>query len=46
VNEFKREANGGTDADLKAFASKTVPTLEEHLRLAESTDNEVRGVRK
>ena len=32
VAEFKREANSGKDADLKAWAGKTVPTLEEHLR--------------
>lgn len=42
VNEFKRESEHGTDADLKAFAAKTVPTLEEHLRMAESTDTQVK----
>lgn len=46
VNEFKREAASGTDSDLKAFAAKTAPTLEEHLRMAESTDNEVRTGKK
>jgi len=38
VAEFKKEASNGQDADLKAFASKTVPTLEDHLKMAEQTD--------
>jgi len=42
VNEFKREANSGTDTELKSFAAKTVPTLEEHLRMAESTEGRVK----
>ncbi|MEI9973695.1 MAG: DUF4142 domain-containing protein [Ignavibacteriota bacterium] len=28
VAEFQREANGGSDADVKAFAAKTLPTLQ------------------
>ena len=32
---FKKEANSGQDPQLKAYAQKTLPTLEEHLRLAE-----------
>jgi putative membrane protein len=28
---FEREAKGGKDAELKAFAEKTLPTLKEHL---------------
>jgi len=43
VNEFKREADKGTDTDLKAFASKTLPTLQEHVTLAESTLTKVKG---
>jgi len=34
VNEFRREARSGRDPDVKAFASKTEPTLEEHLKQA------------
>jgi putative membrane protein len=41
VGEFKRESTSGTDADVKAFASKTLPTLEEHLRLAQDTTKAV-----
>jgi putative membrane protein len=42
VAEFQREADHGMDPDLKAFAGKTVPTLQEHLKLAESTDAKVK----
>jgi putative membrane protein len=34
VSEFKREANAGRDAQVKSFASSTLPTLEEHLQHA------------
>ena len=37
VAEFKKEAASGKDPEVKAFASKTLPTLEEHLKLAEQT---------
>jgi putative membrane protein len=35
VGLFKNEASSGRDPDLKAFATSTLPTLEEHLRMAE-----------
>ena len=35
VNEFKMESTSGKDPDVKAFASKTLPTLEDHLRQIE-----------
>jgi putative membrane protein len=41
IAEFEAQANHGTDPDLKGFASKTLPTLQEHLRLAESTRADV-----
>ena len=34
VSEFKKEANGGRDSQVKSFASSTLPTLEEHLQQA------------
>ena len=34
VGRFKRESQNGKDADVKAFAEKTLPTVEEHLKLA------------
>jgi putative membrane protein len=36
IAEFERAASDARDADVKAFASKTVPTLQEHLRQAEA----------
>jgi putative membrane protein len=36
VSDFQREANSGADSDVKAFAAKTLPTLQEHLRMAQS----------
>lgn len=36
VAAFKHEATSGKDPDLKAWARKTLPTLQEHLKLAQS----------
>jgi putative membrane protein len=36
VAEFRTEARSGKDADVKNFASQTVPTLEDHLKQAKS----------
>jgi putative membrane protein len=33
---FRREARSGSDPDLKAFATKSLPTLEEHLKMVGS----------
>ena len=34
VSEFEKQSTKGTDADVKAFAGKTLPTLQEHLTMA------------
>lgn len=31
IAEFKKQSIQGTDANLKSFAAKTIPTLEHHL---------------
>ena len=36
VREFRQEANNGQDPDVKQFAQQTLPTLQEHLKQAES----------
>jgi len=35
VNEFQRESTAATDPDIRSFAAKTLPTLEEHLKMAQ-----------
>jgi putative membrane protein len=39
VNEFQKEASNGANPDLKSFATTTLPTLQEHLRIARETNN-------
>jgi putative membrane protein len=46
VNEFKHEADKGTDSDLKSFAAKTLPTLQEHLTMAQNTETKVKSETK
>ena len=41
VADFQKEANSGSDSDLKNFASQTLPTLEQHMDMAKSTANAV-----
>jgi putative membrane protein len=36
LQEFEKQAATAKDPDVKAFAAKTVPTLREHLKLAEA----------
>jgi len=38
VSEFKSEARKAKDADVRQFAASTEPTLEQHLQLAQSTE--------
>lgn len=40
IAAFKREAEHGEDADVKAYAQATIPTLESHLQTAESLAKE------
>ncbi|MDR4954259.1 DUF4142 domain-containing protein [Chryseobacterium sp. ES2] len=42
IEVFKKEASKGTETSLKSFASKTLPTLEHHLKESEKAKNAVR----
>lgn len=41
VKEFEKQAQKGDDADIKAFAQKTAPTLREHLQQAKTLQSQV-----
>ena len=43
VSEFEKQSTKGTDPDVKAFASKTLPTLQEHLTMARALPGNERG---
>ena len=45
VKEFQKQAEKGDDADLKGFAAKTLPILQEHLRLVENLDTTINGAK-
>jgi putative membrane protein len=41
IEEFKKEAEKGNDADVKAWASGKIPVLEHHLMMAQAANDEV-----
>lgn len=41
VREFRKQASSAKDPQVKQFASKSVPTLEEHLKLAQAAEKSV-----
>ncbi len=43
VKNFEKAASKAKDPDVKAFASKTLPTLKKHLQMAETTGKEVKA---
>jgi putative membrane protein len=45
VRKFQRVSDKGKDTGVKRFASETLPTLKEHLQLAEGTAKDVKGSR-
>jgi len=42
VSEFRSESRSGSDNDLKSFAASTLPTLEQHLQMAQSAQHAVK----
>ncbi len=45
VKLFQKQADGGKDADVKAFAAKTLPTLQGHLEMARSMNDSMKGMK-
>jgi putative membrane protein len=41
VQLFEKESKGGKDPDAKSWAEKTLPTLQEHLKMARATNAKV-----
>jgi len=41
VGEFQKEASRGADPDLKAFASRTLPTLQEHMQMIQRINDKM-----
>jgi putative membrane protein len=46
VAEFQKEANDGTDPGLKSFAGMTLPTLQQHLMLAQEDESSLSSTSK
>ena len=42
VSKFEEQAKDGSDADVKAWANKTLPTLKKHLELAKSIQGKLK----
>lgn len=43
VAEFQKEANHGSDTNIKQFAQTTLPTLEQHMKMAQEVSNKAKG---
>lgn len=43
ISMFQKQADKGTDAELKAFAAKTLPTLREHAQMVEQMQMSMSG---
>jgi len=43
VNDFRKESQSGKDPEVKAWAAKTLPTLQEHLQMAQSASRSAVG---
>ena len=45
VLEFRKAFESAKDSDVRAFAEKTLPTLQEHLKLAQSLQDNVKTIK-
>ena len=45
VSLYEKQAKSGKDGDLKSFAAKTLPILQEHLALAQSTQDALKAAK-
>jgi putative membrane protein len=45
VSLFQKQADSGKDAEVKAFAAKTLPTLQGHLEMAKSLNDKMKGMK-
>jgi len=43
VKEFEKEAKSGKDSDVKNFAQSTLPTLQQHLQMAQDIERNMRS---
>jgi putative membrane protein len=41
ISKFQKESDSGSDAAIKGFATRTLPTLQGHLTMARDTSNKV-----
>jgi putative membrane protein len=46
IKDFKKEADGSSDADIRSFASATLKTLQEHLELSRKVNSEITTAHK
>jgi putative membrane protein len=45
VSLFQKQSTAGKDAEVKAFAAKTLPTLQGHLEMAKSLNDKMKSVK-
>ena len=43
IKDFEKASKGAKDPDVKAFAAKTLPTLQSHLQRAQEIDKAMKG---
>lgn len=43
VSKFENESNTAKDSDVKAYASETLPTLQQHLQMAKDVNTKLQG---